>query len=237
MPELGVVQRLARYPVKSMRGESLSTTSLTWLGIPGDRRYAFVQAENHSGFPWLTARQFPQLLLYRPEVEGAGSEGYPVTVTTPGGKKWPADSEELRSELEKQSGRALFLMRNYCGCYDAAPVSLISRQTVARVAAESGTPEEAWRFRPNVLVDLTGGEAFEELRWAGRILRIGATARIAITKPDERCKIITLDPATGEASPAILQCVARNHQSQAGVYATVLTPGEIREGDPLRLED
>jgi uncharacterized protein YcbX len=52
----GVIRQLRRYPVKSMRGESLDATTLTLQGIPADRRYAFVQTASHSSFPWPTAR-------------------------------------------------------------------------------------------------------------------------------------------------------------------------------------
>ena len=128
------------------------------------------------------------------------------------------------------------MLRDYRGSYDVAPVSLISRQTIARIAEESETKEDPWRFRPNLLVDLEVGEAFDELNWVGRILRVGNAARIAITEVDQRCMMINLDPASGKASPSILRCVVQQHAQCAGVYATVLTPGEVRVGDTVSLE-
>jgi uncharacterized protein len=230
---VGVIRQLARYPVKSMRGEALPSALLTLQGFEEDRRYAFVQAALRSSFPWLTARELPELLSYRTSVERAGSPEVSVTVATPGGKNWAVGSEELRKMLEARSGRSLFLLRDYRGLYDVAPVSLISQQTVSRIARESGTKEDAWRFRPNLLVDLTEAEAFDELKWVGRILRIGSTARIAITQVDKRCVMISLDPATGESSPDILKCVVQRHGQCAGIYATVLAAGEVRTGDPI----
>jgi hypothetical protein len=219
-----------------MRGEALPSATLTFQGIPEDRRYAFVQTASRTDFPWLTARQLPELLCYKPVVEVESSGEAVVTVTTPGGKKWPVDSEELRRELEARSGRTLFLLRNGRGSYDTAPISIISRQTTARIAEESGTADNPWRFRPNLLVDLHEGGAFEELNWVGRILRIGDSARVAVFKVDRRCVIITLDPDSGESNPSILRCVAQQHDNCAGVYGTVLTPGEVRVGDPVCLE-
>ena len=122
------------------------------------------------------------------------------------------------------------------GSYDVAPISVISRQTITRIAEESETKPDLLRFRPNLLVDLESGEAFDELNWVGRILRVGDTAQIAITEVDERCMMITLDPGSAEASPAVLRCVAQQHKQCAGVYATVLTPGEVRVGDMVSLE-
>jgi uncharacterized protein YcbX len=236
MQTAGVIHQLARFPVKSMQGEELPSTKLTLQGFEEDRRYAFVQAASRSSFPWLTARELPELLRYRTSVEKAGTPEVAVTVTTAKGERWPVESEELRKALEARSGKALFLLRDYRGSYDVAPVSLISRQTVARIAEDTGTQENLWRFRPNLLVDLHGGEAFDELKWVGRIVRIGDTARIAITEVDERCVMITLDPATGEPSPSILKCVVQQHGKCAGVYATVLTPGEVHVRDPVALE-
>ncbi|MGH9354001.1 MAG: MOSC N-terminal beta barrel domain-containing protein, partial [Terriglobia bacterium] len=73
MQSAGVIRRLARYPVKSMRGEALPATTLTLQGVPEDRRYAFVQTASRSSFPWLTARELPELLCYGTSVEGEGS--------------------------------------------------------------------------------------------------------------------------------------------------------------------
>ena len=236
MQSVGVIRQLGRYPVKSMRGESLLATTLTLQGVPADRRYAFVQMASRSSFPWLTARELPELLCYSTCVEQAGPQEVEVSVTTPGGEKFPIQSDELRQALEVRSGKKLFLLYDYRGSYDVAPISLISRQTVSQIAKESETEEDPLRFRPNLLIDLERGEAFDELNWVGRILRVGDAARIAITEVDQRCMMITLDPTSAKPSPAVLRYVARQHKQCAGVYATVLTPGEVRIGDTVSLE-
>ena len=236
MNPIGKILQLARYPVKSMRGESLPAAELTFHGLPEDRRYAFVQAASRSDFPWLTARELPELLCFKPRVEQQVSGEVAVTVTSPSGNEWPVRSEELRREIEARSGRDVFLLRQGRGSYDEAPISLISRQTVAGIAEESSTKEDPWRFRPNLLVDLQKGEAFRELDWVGGVLRIGKAARVAITKADQRCVIITLDPQSGQSSPNILRCVAQGHKGCAGVYGTVITPGEVCVGDLIWLE-
>ena len=65
MQRVGVIRMVARYPVKSMRGEAYASLPLTLQGFEEDRRFAFVQAESRSDFPWLTARQMPELLLWQ----------------------------------------------------------------------------------------------------------------------------------------------------------------------------
>ncbi len=236
MNAVGKIHQLARYPVKSMGGQSLPATTLTLQGVPDDRRYAFVQTASRSHFPWLTARELPELLRYKPIIEDAGAGEATVTVATPSGEKWPVQSEELRREIEERSGRAIFLLRDYRGSYDVAPISLIGRQTIARIAEESGTEENPMRFRPNLVVDLQEGEPFEELNWVGRILRVGDAARVAITEVDQRCMMITLDPESAKPSPSVLRCVVQQHKQCAGVYGTVLTPGETRIGNTVWLE-
>jgi uncharacterized protein len=234
MESVGVIHQVAWYPVKSMRGEAVPCANLTLQGFEGDRSYAFVQAASRSDFPWLTAREFPKMLCYKPCTEGNGTEY--VNVTTPSGNTLRVESDELRDEIETEAGRSVYLLHNYRGSFDAAPVSLISRQTVAMIAEESQTQEEVWRFRPNLLVDLADAKPFAELQWVGRILRMGETARIAITETDRRCMIITLDPATAGQNPNVLRSVTQQHAKCAGVYATVLSAGPVRAGDTLFLE-
>jgi len=234
---VGVIQKVARYPVKSMRGEESASLRLTLQGFEEDRRFAFVQAESRSDFPWLTARQMPELLRWQTSVENAGTPEVAVTVTTPAGERWPVASIELRQAIEQHFQHPVYLLRNKRGSFDVANVSLISEQTVERIAKESQTESNPWRFRPNLLVNLENGAAFDELKWVGRVLRLGDKARVAVIKEDERCVMITLDPATSEPAPQISRCVAQQHNNRAGVYATVLTPGQVSIGDGVSLED
>ncbi len=233
MQPAGVISQLGRYWVKSMRGESLPSAKLTLHGIEGDRSYAFVQAASRSSFPWLTARELPELVCYRAIARQGKADEAEITVVTPSGKTFPVASDDLRLELEARSGRNIYLLHDYRGSFDAAPLSLIGRQSAARIAEETGTQEDPWRFRPNLVVDLQSGIPFDELNWVGRIFRVGDTARIAITRSDRRCMIITLDPKTGKPSPNVLRSVAQQHEQCAGIYATVLTAGELHPGDPL----
>jgi uncharacterized protein YcbX len=234
---VGVVRMVARYPVKSMRGEAAASLPLTLQGFEEDRRFAFVQAESRSAFPWLTARELPELLRWQPSVERSGTPDVAVIVTTPAGERWPVASSELRQAVEKRFGKAAYLLRDYRGSFDVSNVSLISEQTVQRIAEESQTETNPWRFRPNLLVHLEGGAAFDELKWVGRILHVGERARVAVIKEDERCVMITLDPATSEPAPQILKYVVQQHKRCAGIYGTVLTPGEVHTGDSIHLED
>ena len=232
MQRVGIIRMVARYPVKSMRGEAYASLPLTLQGFEEDRRFAFVQAESRSSFPWLTAREVPEFLHWKP-----GTPDVAVTVATAAGERWPVASSELRQAIEKRFGKPVFLLRDYRGLFDVANVSLISEQTVQRIAEESQTEANPWRFRPNLLVNLEDGAAFDELKWVGRVLRLGDTVRVAVIKVDERCVMITLDPETSKSAPQILKTVVQQHHQCAGVYATVITAGEVRTGDGIHLED
>ncbi len=65
--EIGHVEAIFRYPVKSMGGERLEVANLGWHGLDGDRRLAFRRMDDRSGFPWLTASKLPDLLLFAPQ--------------------------------------------------------------------------------------------------------------------------------------------------------------------------
>ena len=56
--QVGRVVGLWRYPVKSMGAEELAEAEVSWHGLAGDRRWAFIRnGVVHSGFPWLTLRE------------------------------------------------------------------------------------------------------------------------------------------------------------------------------------
>jgi uncharacterized protein YcbX len=64
--QIGHVEAIFRYPVKSMAGEQLDSAQLGWHGLEGDRRLALRRVDDRSGFPWLSATKLPELLLFAP---------------------------------------------------------------------------------------------------------------------------------------------------------------------------
>src|SRR5438105_2136223 len=82
--EIGQIEAIFRYPVKSMAGESLEVAELGWHGLDGDRRLAFRRTTDRGGSPWLTATRLPQLLLFAPQRgESSAESGIPSHVRTP----------------------------------------------------------------------------------------------------------------------------------------------------------
>ncbi|MDP8980647.1 MAG: MOSC domain-containing protein [Acidobacteriota bacterium] len=258
---VGSVESLWRYPVKSMRGEKLQEAFAGFAGVYGDRLYAFRSAASPPGFPYLTAREQEEMLLYRPayrypermarpsnlaEAEALGSGLTPVyadsadrvlDVQTPAGETLEIDDPRLIGLLRTRISplHELTLLRSDRAMTDCRPISLISLQTIQQLGQESGFELDQRRFRANVFIKLSSGTAFGENEFVGQRLGIGAKAIIMVLQRDTRCKMITLDPDTGKANPDIMRRLARDHESKAGVYGAVLVEGIVRPGDQIAL--
>ena len=118
---------------------------------------------------------------------------------------------------------------------DCRPVSLISVQTVEQIGQELGNGLDGRRFRANIYLDFEHAGGFGEDEFVGRSLRVGSKAVVAILERDPRCKMISLDPDTGEHDPQVLRKVAQAHDNLAGVYCAVLVEGTVRKGDSVEL--
>jgi uncharacterized protein YcbX len=259
MSIVGKVESLWRYPVKSMRGEELDEAFAGYSGIYGDRLFAFRSSANHKGFPYFTAREQRKLLQYRPRfrhpdkaarpinlIEAESRNANPllpnlaeliVDVETPAGKTLaiddPALIEIVRTDIDQK--HHVTLMQSQRAMTDCRPVSIFSLQSAQQLAEETGTPVDKRRFRANVYVDLTSANGFAENEFVGRSVRIGSKVVITVLERDSRCMIITLDPDTGEQTPAILKKVAQAHDGMAGVYGAVLVEGMVHKGDPVEV--
>jgi len=120
---------------------------------------------------------------------------------------------------------------------DCRPVSLFSIHTARQLGEELGTSLDKHRFRANIYLDLKSGKGFDEDTLVGRTLRVGTKTTIAVLERDPRCKMITLDPNTGEQNAGVMKQLARAHETKAGVYGAVLIEGTIRPGDKISLMD
>ena len=103
--EIGHVETIFRYPVKSMAGEGIQVAMLGWHGLDGDRRLAFRRLDDRGGFPWLTASQLPDLVRFTPLRRGDSAQGDLAThIRTPDGEEMPAFGENLAAELGHRYG-------------------------------------------------------------------------------------------------------------------------------------
>ncbi len=232
MTVVGRVAALFRYPVKSMAPEELDGVEVSWHGLAGDRRWAFIRAgQVRSGFPWLTIRQRPELARYRPRfAEPDRPDASQTLVQTPSGAELDVADPALAAEF----GPGVSVIKQDRGVFDTMPLSLLSTQTLACLGRMVGAGLTAGRFRPNLVVDVPGGE-FPEDAWVGRVLRVGGL-RMRVDQRDQRCVMVTIDPVTLRRNPAVLRAIARERDARLGVYGSTVEPGRIAVGDPVELE-
>lgn len=158
--QLGTVRGLWRYPVKSMAAEPLISAHLSWTGVAGDRRWAFVRAKaEKNGFPWHTIRDDPAMCRYSARLADPDRpDKSDVEVRTPSGEILPVHDPALAAEL----GAGVRVMRMDRGMYDSMPLSLITGPTVEDLCSRAEVPGNPLRFRPNILVAPVGEEPFAE---------------------------------------------------------------------------
>lgn len=217
-----VLNDLYRYPVKSSRGESLTSVQVNVRGLLHDRHWMLV---NDAG-RFLTQRELPQMVLIRPRVVASG-----LKLSAPGMsdlEAQPDSEEELTvqiwrdqctarvmslaadqwlSEFLGVSCRLVYLPREQTrqvdqdyatstdevGFADGFPFLLISRASLDDLNRRMGLTLPMERFRPNLVVE--GSEAYAEDNW--KRIRIGEL-EFRVVKPCSRCVIPTINPETGE---------------------------------------
>jgi uncharacterized protein YcbX len=238
--KVGEVAALFRYPVKSMRGESLEAAGAGWHGLDGDRRLALRRTDDRSGFPWLTASKLPELILFAPERLGPGDDGdLPTHVRTPWGDTLTVFGPELAEEIGRRSGSPVEVVHLNRGVFDEASISLITSATVDAIGGLAGLPMDVRRFRPNILVSSSRGIPFEEDDLVGGVLSFGDTdeaVAVFLTNRDERCSMVNYDPDSARPSAEVLKAIVRERGNRAGVYGTVVRRGRLAVGQPIFLE-
>ena len=245
-----------------MRGAEMPEVFMGFSGIYGDRCYAFKNSAARKGVPYLTATTQQRMLLFRPQFRHPERASQPPNLSeaesiAPGITPANGDAEDMVLDVVTPSGEVvsvddpalikllgiglseknqLKLVRSDRALTDCRPVSLISLSTVRQIEAELSIPIDKRRFRANIYFNFaseSGG--FAEDSFVGRRLRIGEQAIIMVLERDPRCKMLSLDPDTGEHNPEVFRKVAQSHGNFAGVYCAVLVEGILTKGDSIEL--
>jgi len=205
-----------------MAGEMVDSVALTETGFEGDRRWALVDGTANRAGKLLTATEDKRLMAYHARLTGDD-----VEVVVPGGDTRRLD-DALVSDVGRASGRPLTL-RDLTGAnFDDSPVLVVNLSTIAAFALAAGVPVDHRRFRANLYLE--GLEPDDELRWVGRRLQVGS-AELEVVKRCERCMVITLDPDSNAATPALLRVLTQTSDTCMGVYCRVTRPGQVSVGD------
>jgi MOSC domain-containing protein len=237
--EIGHVEAIFRYPVKSMGGERLEAANLGWHGLDGDRRLAFRRVGNRSGMPWLTASKLPDLLLFAPHRrEDGAQEDIPTHIRTPDGEAMPVFGEALAIEVGRRYGAPVEMMQFRNGIFDEASISVITLDTVHEIGRLAGRSLDVRRFRPNVVVRSLRSAPFHEDEWVGGVLSFGEgdqAPAITVTMRDLRCSMLNLDPDSATPAPEVMKAVVQANQNNAGIYGVVTRIGPLTVGQAVLL--
>jgi len=237
--EIGQVEAIFRYPVKSMGGERLDAANLGWHGLDGDRRLALRRMEDRGAFPWLSASKLPDLVLFTPLRREDGAGGHlPTHVRTPDGEEMDVFGADLAAEIGRRHGASVQMMQLKHGIFDEASISVIALDTVSEIGQLAGVSPDMRRFRPNIVVRSVRSVPFQEDEWVGGVLSFGEGSdvpAVAVTMRDERCSMINIDPDSASRAPEMMKAVVRANQNCAGIYGTVTRIGRVAVGQTIVL--
>ncbi|NUS01222.1 MAG: MOSC domain-containing protein [Nonomuraea sp.] len=248
------VESLRRYPVKSMLGEEVVESEVTERGLTGDRARAVLDVATGK----IASAKNPRLWRDLLTIEGARAPGDEELSKLLGREVRLIDVPPEGAELERSvpervlaegiEAEVPYTVGTLGGAspegtfFDFAPVHLISTSTLERVGALSPRGHvEALRYRPNLVIR-TEEEGFVDNDWVGRELRVGDEVVLQVIVPSPRCSVPTLAHGALGRDIEALRVVARHNrvpvmesglQACAGVYARVVRPGRIAQGDPV----
>ena len=241
--EIPSIHGIYRYPVKGLSPEALTGTRLA-VGetLPADRLYAIENGP--SGFDPAAPRYQPKqryLMLMRNERLARLRTRYEDANHT---LAIELDGREAaRGDLHTADGRATIerFFADFCADELRGPprllhapsfsfsdvarkvVSIVNLASVAAIENLVGMPVHPLRFRANLYV--TDCPAWHEFDLVGQ----------AIAKRIVRCAAIDVDPDTGIRDLSIPHALMRSFgHADCGVYAEVVTAGEIVPGNELR---
>ena len=245
------LQALFRYPVKGLSPQPLAQVRLTpGATLPADRLYAIENGP--TGFDPAAPAYFPKqrfLMLMRNERLAALRTDFDEASHTLS-IQWEG-REAARGDLRTKAGRLAieaffrrFMPKELRGPpkvlsggghsfsdVAAKVVSIINLASVAALEATIGAPVHPLRFRGNLYV--AGWPAWHEFDLLGREVTIGS-ARLKAVKRIQRCAATDVDPDTGLRDLAIPKTLLQNFgHSDCGIYARVVSGGEIAIGDAL----
>jgi uncharacterized protein YcbX len=210
MTQIGTLERIWRYPVKSLRGQSLESVAVGASGLPGDRASALFVREGHARVgKTLRGKEHDRLHLHDDPTTAADDAASRGIVT------------QTRNEAEHY--------------FDDAPISLIVDRWLDGLSRHVGYAVEPERFRPNFFVRAAADFSGEEGSLAGAELVLGEV-RLKVRCGIERCVAITYHPHGEPADPRILRYVANEHATLMGIYCDVLRAGVARVGDSVLAE-
>lgn len=224
------IAELWRYPVKSLLGERCEELRVDERGAEGDRRYALVNADGKFGSHKSTRRFVRMKGLF--DLAGRQVDGA-TSVILADGTTLGADDPALASALSQHVGQPVTLEAEAAVSHQDAGALHIVTTASLRWLSERVSNVDVRRFRPNIVIEAEGAALIEE-DWVGQTLTLG-DVELTITEPTERCVMTTLAQDGLPKDPKVLRAIAQEASARFGVYANVVRPGLLRDGDAVSL--
>jgi uncharacterized protein len=253
MTRMASIASLYRYPVKGLSPEPLQSAALEADShFPGDRMLAVENGS--SGFDPRAAEHMPKikfLMLMRNErlarLKTRYDDASGVLSISQGGHVVVAG--DVRIQAGRQVLEAFFTthfadeLRGAPRVLTAPPgfrfmdsrngfLSIIDLASVAAIATAAGRKAiDPLRFRANVYVDGLG--AWGEFDLIGKQVKLGG-ATLVIIKRIDRCAATDVDPSTGIRDLRMVELLEQSFgHHDCGVYARIVSGGDIKKGDLL----
>lgn len=209
------ISQLWRYPVKSLRGETMESAVLSSDGIEGDRVVHVAGARGP-----LTGRTRHGLLTLGATT---GSDGVPRI----DGNPW--DSPEAAKLAREHGGAEARLAA------DNTPERFdILNLLVATDGAVERFGYDVRRLRPNIV--LSGVPAEMEPELPGHAFAVGE-ALIGVPSVRQRCIVTSIDPDTGDQNLDAFRRIGKVFGGELALNCWVIEPGLMRIGDLVRVVD
>ena len=229
---IGTVKQIWRYPVKSMAGEQLESSTIGLRGIPGDR--SWVLKDEATG-KFTTGGKHPLLMQCTARYREAPSNGFVphVDMRFPDGFEAGSDLPDINARSTALLGKPVLLSASALGDqFDAFPIHVLTTASLEVMSRWNRKADwDVRRFRPNIFVETEPGiEGFVEFGW--RTLRVG-DVELKCEMPAERCAMTTHAQAKLAKDPSVLRSIVEAADQNLGIYASVIKAGEVHIGDQV----
>ena len=210
------VAELWRYPVKSLRGEMISTAEVLESGIRGDREVVVVSAARRKV---ITSRTRYPLLGLQGGISPQTGQAMINDI--------PWDHPIARDMVSEAAGEPVLLV-HYAGTerFDVLPLLVATDGAIQTIGLDRR------RFRPNILIGGVAGLA--ERQWESKNLLIGE-AEIHAAQLRSRCVMTTYDPDTLEQDRSVLFRIVSEFDGTMALDCSVAKPGIVRVGDKVTI--
>lgn len=249
---VGSAGSLWQYPGKSMLGHDVARLDIGRT-IRGDHEIAVINdgevitAKQSVGVPLLRVKAWALPLR-------GGRSRYRLRITDAMGGYHDGDSNDpfMWTQLSRLLGIPVRVVRvgaeprperridgrpvRSDSFVDEVDVHLVTTASVRAVEQAADVDNVIQRMRPQVVIDPAPGiPALAEREWVGRKLRIGDQVELRLDNLTRRCALPGRPQLDMEAAPGLLKYLKVNHDNRFGVSATIVQPGTICVGDPVRV--